>query len=158
MSAQLYAMAHNGNAAYERLRTFARGYVADNGFHLNGDFRNYGFSQWHYRPFTLESLFGYCDALQEMLLQEHQGFIDVFPAVPQEWKDISFKHLRSYQGVLVSAKKQKGALHEIVLESKSAISVRLKNNFNGKTLLISEKELNAEVFVEEKEFFQVVFN
>ena len=98
MSAQLYAMAHNGNAAYEKLRMFAKGFVADNGFHLNGDFKNYGYSQWHYRPFTLESLFGYCDALQEMLLQEHQGYLDVFPAIPQDWAqfNVSFKNFFHY--------------------------------------------------------------
>ena len=86
MCAQIYAMAHNGNAAYEKLRTYAKGYVAENAFHLNGDFKWYGFGEWHYRPFTLESAFGYCDALQEMLLQEHQGYIHVFPAVPMDWK------------------------------------------------------------------------
>ena len=63
MCAQLYAMAEMGNAAYEKLRAFAKGLVADNGFHLNGDFKYYGYSQWHYRPFTLESSFGYCDEI-----------------------------------------------------------------------------------------------
>ena len=68
-AAQLYAMTLNGNAAYEKLRAFAIGFVADNGFHLNGDFKNYGFSRFKYRPFTLESLYAFCDAIQEMLLQ-----------------------------------------------------------------------------------------
>ena len=41
MSAQIYAMAKHGNAAYERLRQFCVGFVGENGFHLNGDFSHY---------------------------------------------------------------------------------------------------------------------
>jgi len=135
MSAQLYAMARNGNAAYEKLRIFAKGFVADNGFHLNGDFQNYGFSQWHYRPFTLESLFGYCDALQEMLLQEHQGYLDIFPAVPKEWlQKVSFKKLRSYGGVLVSAKALKGQVEWVELILPCDMELKIKNVFGAQAL------------------------
>ena len=142
MSAQLYAMAHNGNAAYEKLRIFAKGFVADNGFHLNGDFKNYGFSQWHYRPFTLESLFGYCDALQEMLLQEHQGYLDIFPAIPQEWKKFqySFKNLRSYNGVLVSAKWQDGRVLNIELKASKETEICLKNCFKNEHIYLKAKD------------------
>ena len=142
MSAQLYAMAHNGNAAYEKLRMFAKGFVADNGFHLNGDFKNYGFSQWHYRPFTLESLFGYCDALQEMLLQEHQGYLDIFPAIPQEWKklDFSFRNLRSYNGVLVSAKWRGGRILSIELKASQETEISLKNCFEKEYIYLKAKD------------------
>lgn len=145
MSAQLYAMALNGNGAYEKLRAFCKGFVADNGFHLNGDFKNYGFSQWHYRPFTLESLFGYCDALQEMLLQDHQGYLDIFPAVPREWLEkLSFKNLRSYGGVLVSAKALNGQIQEVELVLPCDMQIKVKNAFNVSTLrCVQDKEEKA---------------
>ena len=132
MSAQIYAMAQKGNAAYERLRQFADGFVADNGFHLNGDFKRKGYCAIHYRPFTLESSFGFCDALQEMLLQEHQGYLHVFPAIPNEWKTrkISFKNLRSYNGVLVSAELKAGALTRITIVAQKQTKIRIKNTFN----------------------------
>ena len=78
----------------------------ENGFHLNGDFRHYGYTQFHYRPFTLEGLFGFCDALHEMLLQDHNGCIELFPAIPEEWRNrtVSFEKLRSRGGLTVSAK------------------------------------------------------
>ena len=106
MSAQIYAMAKHGNAAYERLRQFCVGFVGENGFHLNGDFRHYGYTQFHYRPFTLEGLFGFCDARHEMLLQDHNGCIELFPAIPEEWRNrtVSFDKLRSRGGLTVSAK------------------------------------------------------
>ena len=146
MSAQLYAMAHNGNAAYEKLRIFAKGFVADNGFHLNGDFKNYGFSQWHYRPFTLESSFGYCDALQEMLLQEYQGYLDIFPAVPQEWmQNLSFKKLRSYGGVLVSAKAKEGKIQEVELILPRDMELKIKNVWNMQTLLCVQNKQETRI-------------
>jgi alpha-L-fucosidase 2 len=155
MSAQLYAMAQNGNAAYEKLRTFAKGFVADNGFHLNGDFKNYGFSQWHYRPFTLESLFGYCDALQEMLLQDHQGYLDIFPAVPQEWlKKLSFKKLRSYGGVLVSAKAVNGQIEQVELVLPRDMGIKIKNAFHV-SALCSIQDNKEKVVTEREGYFMI---
>ena len=151
-SAQLYAMMYNGNAAYEKLRTFARGYVSQNGFHLSGDFKWYGFSQWHYRPFTLESIFGFCDALQEMLLQEHQGYIHVFPAIPDDWKEkVSFKRLRSYQGVLVSAQLKDGKTQKVVLESRRNVSVQLFNSFDGDVLIVKHGKTEEEIIIKQGE-------
>lgn len=117
MSAQIYAMAKNGNGAYERLREFCHGFVGENGFHLNGDYKNYGYTQFHYRPFTLEALFGFCDALQEMLLQDHTGKIELFAAIPEEWKkrEISFKNLRSRGGLLISATAKNGEIVKLTI-------------------------------------------
>ncbi len=141
MCAQIYAMAYKGNAAYEKLYQFTNGFVADNGFHLNGDFKHYGYTTFHYRPFTLESLFGYCDALQEMLLQEHQGYLHIFPAIPDKWKegDVSFKDLRSYGGILVSATLKEGKVKEVNLKAQKTRDICLKNPFGvGQVCVESE--------------------
>lgn len=142
MSAQIYAMMKKGNSAYEKLRAFCKGFVADNGFHLNGDFKGYGFSQFHYRPFTLESSFGFCDALHEMLMQDHVA-LEVFPAIPDEWRadEVSFKNLRSMGGVLVSAKLKKGKIVKFKLKSDKPVRIKIVNNFGrdrldfGKTVI-----------------------
>ena len=140
MCAQIYAMAKMGNGAYEKLYAFAKGFVADNGFHLNGDFKGYGYSTFHYRPFTLESSFGFCDALQEMLLQEHEGRLELFPAIPDEWRTraVSFTRLRSYGGVLVSAVAKGGNTETLTLESEKPVRVRIKNTFQGTRLRLSD--------------------
>ena len=139
MSASLYAMAKRGNAAYERIRQFCRGFVAENGFHLNGDYKNYGYTWFHYRPFTLESLFGFCDSLHEMLLQDHMGVIELFAAIPDEWKEktTEFKNLRSRGGLLVSAKLEKGEITKLSVRSPAEKQVEinekvydLKKGFN----------------------------
>ena len=38
-----------------------------------------------------------------MLLQSHTGVIRIFPAIPKEWKDVSFESLRAMGAFLVSA-------------------------------------------------------
>lgn len=159
MCAQIYAMAYMGNAAREMLRIFAKGFVADNGFHLNGDFKHYGFSQWHYRPFTLESLFGYCDALQEMLLQEHQGYLHLFPTIPDEWKKakLSFKKLRSYGGVEVSARCDFGKTTGAGLRLPRKMTVKIKNTFGADTL-VAKQGGQTRTYTEKDGYFYVEGN
>ena len=107
--------------------------MAKNGFHLNGDFKNKGYSSFHYRPFTLEALFGFCDALQETLLQDHQGYIHVFPALSaaEKKKNVSFRRLRCSGGVLIDATAAKGILTEVTISAKKEIEIKLKNTFVG---------------------------
>lgn len=129
LSAQIYAMAKNGNASYERLRQFCHGFVGENGFHLNGDFRRYGYTQFHYRPFTLEALFGFCDALHEILLQDHTGKIELFAAIPQEWKKrkIGFKNLRSRGGLIISSKMKNGSITELSVTAPEGCKVSINS-------------------------------
>ena len=136
MSAQIYAMAKRGNAAAERLGQFCKCFVAENGFHLNGDYKHYGYTRFHYRPFTLESLFGFCDALHEMLLQDHQGCIELFPAIPDEWRSrgVVFKNLRSRGGLLISATFLNGEINTLEVKSPNETSVVI----NGKTYILKK--------------------
>ena len=155
MSAQIYAMAKKGNSAYEKLRQFALGFVADNGFHLNGDFKNYGFSQWHYRPFTLESLFGFADAIHETLLQDHRGFIDLLPAISDLSGKISFTKMRSKGGVLVSCKGSKKGVTYAKFESKKQIEIKVKNNFGSDKLSVTTSDGASVLTVAQGEIFPV---
>lgn len=102
----LYSIQKNGEGAYEQLRIFWESFCSPNGFHLNGDYKKRGYTTFHYRPFTLEANMYAADALQEMLFQMTDDVIEVFPAVPETWKEqeISFEHFRGENGILVSAK------------------------------------------------------
>lgn len=101
--ASLAARAGDGEKAAGALDTFARRFVLRNSFHANGDQTNSGISNFTYRPFTLEGNFAFAAGLQEMLLQSHRGAIEVFPAIPKSWTDVSFTTLRAQGGALVSA-------------------------------------------------------
>ena len=50
-------------------------------------------------------------------MQSHTGVIRVFPAVPDSWKDASFKTLRAEGAFLVSAKREGSVITEIDIES-----------------------------------------
>lgn len=116
--AEFYAVQGNGNGAAHQLEVFWKYCCSQNGFHLNGDYRNAGVTSLHYRPFTLEGNFCAADALQEMLLQSENGILALFPAIPDEWKEkkVSFEDFRAEKGLLVSAEWEKGELTALTLK------------------------------------------
>ncbi len=128
--ANLYARARNGEKAAEALRNFAQCFCLPNSFHVNGDQCGH-LTKMHYRPFTLEGNFAFAAGVQEMLIQSHTGVIEVFPAVPADWQEVSFINLRAEGAVLVSAKKEKGQVAEIQLVAEQGGVVRLRNVFPG---------------------------
>lgn len=136
--ATLYSKIYNGNAAYEKLRTFNIAYLSQNGFHLNGDYKGYGTSQWHYRPFTLEALYAYCDSVQEMLLQDNKDYIELFPAMPDRWEKAEFKDLRVERGLLVSAKYERGKVIEFSVNSKFNTEIKVSVNGEIKTFALNK--------------------
>jgi alpha-L-fucosidase 2 len=64
-----------------------------------------------------------------MLLQSHKDFIEVFPASPKEWKNISFKTLRAEGAFLISAKKENGVAMEVKIRSEVGGMLRIKLPF-----------------------------
>lgn len=128
----LYARTGRGAEAAEALRTFAECFCLPNSFHVNGDQSGTGKSKMTYRPFTLEGNFAFASGIQEMLLQSHRGMIEVFPAVPPEWKDVSFERLRAEGAILVSATMKEGLLTRIVLISEKGGAVYLKPSFGSR--------------------------
>ncbi len=106
--ANLAARARDGEKAEQALDVFSRAFCLRNGFHCNGDQSDKGYSDFRYRPFTLEGNFAAAAGLQEMLLQSYSGTIRVFPAIPATWRDVSFKGLRAEGAFLVSAERKDG--------------------------------------------------
>lgn len=119
--AHLYAIQGNGEKAAEYLNIFWKYFCGPNGFHLNGDFQRKGYSEFTYRPFTLEGNMFSADALQEMLFQMKNGKIRLFPAIPEEWKEkgVSFQNLRGENGLMCSAKIEDGILTWKIQSEKS---------------------------------------
>lgn len=138
--ANLKARAKDGEGAAKALEIFAKAFCLKNSFHANGDQTKSGYSTFTYRPFTLEGNFAYAAGLQEMLLQSYAGFIEIFPAVPEQWKDISFETLRTEGAFLVSAKKVNGEITGVKIESEKGGKALLKIPFK-KWKVISEKGL-----------------
>ena len=116
-AASLYARALEADKAAEQLRIFASNFVSTNSFHLNGDQKGGQYSNFTYRPFTLEGNFAFAQGLHEMLIQSFEKVIRVFPATPTSWETISFRSLLTQGGIHVSASKEKGEVTYIELSS-----------------------------------------
>ena len=129
-AANLYARAREGDSAARMLKIFANNFVSINSFHLNGDQRGGQFSNFTYRPFTLEGNFAFAQGVHEMLIQSSNGYIEIFPAIPADWKKLSFTTLRTEGAFLVSASMENGRTKEVIITSAAGGLLQLKLPFS----------------------------
>ncbi len=127
--ANLKARAKDGEGAAAALSIFAKAFCSINSFHLNGDQTKSGYSNYQYRPFTLEGNFAFAAGLQEMLLQSYAGFIELLPAVPTDWTELAYTNLRTEGAFLVSVKKTGGKVKEVKIISEKGGVTTLKLPF-----------------------------
>jgi len=125
----LYARAKEANSALKQLQIFASNFCSINSFHLNGDQKGGQYSSFTYRPFTLEGNFAFAQGVHELLIQNHDDVIEIFPAVPDSWKNISFNTLRAEGAFLASAKKENGVITEVKIFSEHGGTLKLKLPF-----------------------------
>ena len=125
----LYARAFDGEKAAETLRIFAENFCLPNSFHVNGEQHNRGYSNFKYRPFTLEGNFAFAAAIQEMLIQSHTGTVKLLPAVPKNWKNIQFKGLRAEGAFVFDLKMINGIISEITILPDKGGTLFLHNPF-----------------------------
>lgn len=151
----MYARLKEGDKAADALRKFASCFCSVNSFHLNGDQCKAGYSQFTYDPFTLEGNFAFASGIQEMLLQSHAGYIEIFPALPSDWKDVSFSNLRAEGAFLVSAKKENGVPVSFRVESEKGGTARIKLPFRTYVVKNSSR---ASVMNENGKFISVEFS
>lgn len=125
-AACLYARALEGEKAAENLRIFADNFCLPNSFHANGDQKTGKYSNFRYRPFTLEGNLAFARGVHEMLMQSHNGTVEVFPAIPTPWQNATFKNLRSENGFLISADKANGRIRSIEVTASAAAALRIR--------------------------------
>ena len=135
----LKARAGDGAGAEKALEIFSKAFTLRNSFHANGDQTKSGLSNYTYRPFTLEGNFAAANGIQQMLLQSQRGLMQVFPAVPDSWQDVSFSQLRTEGAFLVSARREGGKTVQVDIESEKGGVLRLISPFSGKLLTLSMK-------------------
>jgi alpha-L-fucosidase 2 len=136
----LRARVGDAEEALRLLEIYAKAFILRNGFHANGDQTKSGYSNFTYRPFTLEGNFLAMHAVHEMLLQSWSAtpgqrdtqVIRLFPATSARWQDASFDDLRAEGGYLVSARREGGATTWFRIEASRAGTLRVRDNFGGR--------------------------
>lgn len=144
--AAIYAQMGRGDSAVVNLKKFAKNFCSSNSFNLNGDQKGGQYSAFTDRAFTLESNFGFAEGVHQLLLQSEHGYLDVFPAIPQKWGNVSFTNLRGQGAFLISAKRVNGSVSYIRVFSEKGGLCRIKIPFTSfKTVGISMNKIRKVV-------------
>lgn len=78
---------------------------------------------------TFESPISAARCMTDLLLQSWGNCIRVFPALPSEWKNVSFHHLRAEGAFLVSAQRRQGKTQQIRITSLAGEPCHLRCDF-----------------------------
>jgi len=106
-------------------------------------------------PFQIDGNFGCTSGITEMLLQTQNGFIDILPALPDEWKNGKISGLKTYGDFEISIVWENNKAKEITIKSNLGGNCRVripnKMELSGKTKLKKAEGKNPNHFFETPE-------
>jgi len=94
-------------------------------------------------------------AINDMLIQSHNKIIQIIPAVPSEWKEVSFMNLRTEGAFLVTAVREKGQTKFFSVESLAGEPCIIRSDIKVESILSTPK---VEVVRESDYVFSVKIN
>jgi alpha-L-fucosidase 2 len=103
----------DAKSAEENIKKFLQISIADNMFD-------------EHPPFQIDGNFGYTAAVPELLLQSHEGFLRVLPALPANWKNGNIGGIKARGNIEVDLDWKDGKLVKLGLMSKEAKTIGLK--------------------------------
>ena len=77
-------------------------------------------------PFQIDGNFGFTAAVPELLLQSHEGFLRILPALPANWENGSIRGIKARGNIEVDIEWMDGKLVKLGLMSKEAKTIKLK--------------------------------
>ncbi|APS38950.1 glycosyl hydrolase family 95 catalytic domain-containing protein [Salegentibacter sp. T436] len=103
----------DAEAARENIHKFFEISLADNLFDLHP-------------PFQIDGNFGYTAGIAEMLLQSHEGFLRILPALPEAWEQGHIKGLKARGDIGVDILWELGRLKQLTLRTNKKQQVKIK--------------------------------
>lgn len=155
---QLRGDKSTGWALAHRLCARARTGDGEHTFHLLKNIiktRTYGnLWDWH-PPFQIDGNFGAVAGATEMLLQSHEGFVSLLPALPNEWKSGSFKGIKARGNFTVGCLWSNAFADKVTVESVVGGEFRLRYPGVGN---VTVKDGNGNDVANTKDDFFVSFD
>ncbi len=135
----IFARMGNGEMADLILGLFRRLFI-NQGYASTHDAIFPGFTIFSGRPhiMQIEAGLGAAAAVLEMLCHTRQGVLHIFPAVPRQWKEASFTHIRIEGAFLISAQWEERRTVKIEIYSEKGGELRLANPWQSATILRQE--------------------
>ena len=87
-------------------------------------------------PFQIDGNFGATAGMTEMVLQSHEGYVSLLPAIPDDWNKISFKGLKARGNFTIDCDFVDGEVKNFAIKSEAGeVFILRYEGVNDKTLV-----------------------
>jgi len=126
-----WARLHDGNHAYKILNNFIT-LVGGEGVDYDEGGGVYENLLCAHPPFQIDGNLGYVAGVCEMLVQSHEGFVELLPAIPDQWKEqgeVSGIKVRGNCSLTMKWKDGKVTAYSLTSPTKQSVMVKVNGEF-----------------------------